>query len=173
MAKYAQGRYNIKFQEKYIGRKAPLYRSSWEFAFMKFCDENPNITKWASEAVKIPYVNPFTGKQTVYVPDFFINYMDKNGKQRAEVIEVKPDNQTTMESAGRNKQKQMAVALNMAKWQAARAWCRYEYIIVNNDLQQSFEAIKSILIAERTKQSRRHDLEDLVNKLNNEFSELS
>jgi len=29
------------------------------------------------------------------------------------------------------------------------------------------------LIAERTKQSRRHDLEDLVNKLNNEFSELS
>jgi guanylate kinase len=52
-------------------------------------------------------------------------------------------------------------------------WKEYEYIIVNNDLQQSFEAIKSILIAERTKQSRRHDLEDLVNKLNNEFSELS
>jgi len=52
-------------------------------------------------------------------------------------------------------------------------WKEYEYIIVNNDLQQSFEAIKSILIAERTKQSRRHDLEDLVNKLNNEFSDLS
>ena len=124
MAKYAQGRYNLKFPDKYIGLKTPLYRSSWEFAFMKFCDENPNVAKWASEAVKIPYVNPFTGKATVYVPDFFISYMDKNGKQRAEVIEVKPDNQTTMESAGRNKQKQMAVALNMAKWQAARAWCK-------------------------------------------------
>ncbi|MDC0120881.1 guanylate kinase [Amylibacter sp.] len=52
-------------------------------------------------------------------------------------------------------------------------WNEYEYIIVNNDLQQSFEALKSILTAERTKQARRHDLEDLVHKLNYEFSELS
>lgn len=51
-------------------------------------------------------------------------------------------------------------------------WSEYEYIIVNNDLQQSFETLKSILISERTKQSRREDLEDLVHKLNNEFSEL-
>ena len=51
-------------------------------------------------------------------------------------------------------------------------WNEYEYIIVNNDLQQSFETLKSILISERTKQSRREDLEDLVHKLNNEFSEL-
>jgi len=52
-------------------------------------------------------------------------------------------------------------------------WKEYEYIIVNNDLQQSFEALKSILIAERTKQARRQDLEELVHKLNCEFSELS
>jgi guanylate kinase len=52
-------------------------------------------------------------------------------------------------------------------------WNEYEYIIVNNDLQQSFEALKSILIAERTKQARRQDLEELVHKLNCEFSELS
>ncbi|MDC1498479.1 guanylate kinase [Amylibacter sp.] len=51
-------------------------------------------------------------------------------------------------------------------------WKEYEYIIVNNDLQQSFETLKSILISERTKQSRQEDLEDLVHKLNNEFSEL-
>jgi len=52
-------------------------------------------------------------------------------------------------------------------------WNEYEYIIVNNDLQQSFEALKSILIAERTKQARRQDLDELVHKLNCEFSELS
>ena len=52
MAKFAQGRYNLKHPDKYIGRKTPLYRSSWEFAFMKFCDENPNVAKWASEAFK-------------------------------------------------------------------------------------------------------------------------
>ena len=76
MAKYAQGRYNIKFQEKYIGRKAPLYRSSWEFAFMKFCDENPNVAKWASEAVKIPYVNPFQeNKQCMYQTSLLVTWI--------------------------------------------------------------------------------------------------
>ena len=39
MAKFAQGRYNMKNPDKYIGGKTPLYRSSWEFAFMRFCDE--------------------------------------------------------------------------------------------------------------------------------------
>ena len=34
-------------------------------------------------------------------------------------------------------------------------WDEYKYLIVNDNLQQSFEALKSILVAERTKQSRR------------------
>ena len=82
MAKYAQGKYTVKNQEKYLGNRQPTYRSSWEFAFMKFCDEHPSVAKWASEAIKIPYRNPFTGKQTIYVPDFFVVYVDKNGKKR-------------------------------------------------------------------------------------------
>ena len=43
MAKFAQGRYNMKNPDKYIGGKTPLNRSSWEFAFMRFCDESPSI----------------------------------------------------------------------------------------------------------------------------------
>ena len=62
MAKYAQGKYTLKNPEKYVGGRNPTYRSSWEFAFMRFCDMNENVSKWASEAVKIPYRNPFTGK---------------------------------------------------------------------------------------------------------------
>ena len=88
MAKFAQGRYNMKNPDKYVGGKTPLYRSSWEFAFMRFCDESPSIQKWASESIRIPYRHPFTGKFTIYVPDFFIAYADKNGKQHAEVIEI-------------------------------------------------------------------------------------
>ena len=72
MAKFAQGRYNMKNPDKYIGGKTPLYRSSWEFAFMGFCDESPSIQKWASESIRIPYRHPFTGKFTIYVPDFFV-----------------------------------------------------------------------------------------------------
>ena len=124
MAKFAQGKYNIKNPDKYVGRKTPSYRSSWEFAFMKFCDENPSIQAWASEAVKIPFRNPLTGKMTIYVPDFFIQYKTKKGKNMVELIEVKPDNQVTMESAGKSKHNQLAVALNMAKWEAARAYCK-------------------------------------------------
>ena len=52
-------------------------------------------------------------------------------------------------------------------------WNEYEYLIVNNDLQQSFEALKSILIAERTKQVRRNDLEFLIGNLNTEFDAMS
>ena len=81
MSRYAQGKFNPKNPEKYIGGKVPTYRSGWEFQFMKFCDENQSVTNWASEAIRIPYRNPLTGKHTIYVPDFFIAYADKTGKQ--------------------------------------------------------------------------------------------
>lgn len=121
---YAQGKFNVKNQEKYVGNKTPTYRSGWEFAFMQFCDNNPYVTKWASEAVKIPYRNPFTGKQTIYVPDFFVAYTDANGKQHAEIIEVKPKKQTSLKEAKRSRVDQAYALLNEAKWSAARAWCK-------------------------------------------------
>lgn len=51
-------------------------------------------------------------------------------------------------------------------------WNEYEYLIVNDDLQQSFETLKSILVAERTKRIRRHDLLAHIEKLDSEFEEL-
>ena len=128
MAKYAQGKYNLKNPEKYMSNRTPTYRSSWEFAFMRFCDEHPSVEKWASEAVKIPYRNPFTGKQTIYVPDFFIVYMDKDGRKHAEMIEVKPAAQTTMEAAGKSMGKKKQVVINMAKWEAANAYAKQRRI---------------------------------------------
>ena len=128
MAKYAQGKFALKNPDKYVGGRTPTYRSSWEFAFMKFCDEHPSVNKWASEAIKIPYRNPFTGKHTIYVPDFFIAYVDANGKQHAELIEVKPSSQMTMENAGRNQRNKAHVVLNQAKWEAASAYCKQNNI---------------------------------------------
>lgn len=51
-------------------------------------------------------------------------------------------------------------------------WNEYEYLIVNDDLQQSFETLKSILVAERTKRIRRHDLMAHIEKLDSEFEEM-
>tara|TARA_B100001287_G_scaffold195446_1_gene165315 strand:+ start:1993 stop:2430 length:438 start_codon:yes stop_codon:yes gene_type:complete len=124
MKRWAQGKYNLKNADKYVGKKTPTYRSSWEFHFMKFCDENPAISAWASEAIKIPYRSPLTGKPTVYVPDFFIQYKDKKGAHKVELIEIKPSSQALRESLGKNKQNQASYVLNMAKWEAAGKYCK-------------------------------------------------
>ena len=138
MAKFAQGRFTLKNGDKYLGRKTPLYRSSWEFAFMRFCDESPSVAKWASESVKIPYKDPLTGKLTVYVPDFMIQYTDARGKGHVELIEVKPENQMKKEHIGRDKFRQAQYVRNMAKWEAARHWCKrrkiYFRVINENDI---------------------------------------
>lgn len=135
MASYAQGVYTVKNPAKYVGKKAPKYRSSWELRFMLFCDNNPSIINWASESIMIPYVNPVTGKNTVYVPDFFIYYMDKSGKKVGEIIEIKPKKEMTLENAKSQRDKIM-VAINMAKWQAATKWCKAQgltFRVINED----------------------------------------
>ena len=126
--RFAKGKFSPKNQEKYVGLKNPTYRSSWEHAFMRLCDEHPNVAKWASESIKIPYRHPFTGKYTVYVPDFFIVYTDKNGRKNAELVEVKPKSQTNMNDAGKSFAKKKQVALNMAKWEAANAYAKQNKI---------------------------------------------
>ena len=72
LPRFARGKFAFKNKEKYVGLKTPTYRSSWEHAFMRLCDEHPNVYKWASESIKVPYRHPLTGKYTIYVPDFFV-----------------------------------------------------------------------------------------------------
>ena len=81
------------------------------------------MVQWASEAITIPYRNPVSGKNTIYVPDFLVVYEDKNQKKHTELIEIKPSTEVTMESAKSYRDKLM-VAINMAKWAAADAWAR-------------------------------------------------
>jgi hypothetical protein len=121
--KFAQGRYTPRNPAKYVGTKIPKYRSSWELNFMQFVDTNPHILKWASEAISIPYVNPLTEKQTVYIPDFFIQYSNKFNQIVNELIEIKPANQQLLEKVGKNRQNQEQFIKNQAKWAAAQRYC--------------------------------------------------
>jgi hypothetical protein len=136
--KFSKGIYKIRNPEKYVGNKIPTYRSSWELTFMNFCDNNPSIQQWSSEPIKIPYKDPLTGKQTVYVPDFLIVYVDKLMKKHAELIEIKPAKQTLKEKVGKNPYDQAQYVKNMAKWAAASNWCKQQGIqfrIINeNDI---------------------------------------
>ena len=122
MAKFSQGVFTPKNVNKYLGTKQPRFRSGWELAFMRMCDAHPNITGWASEAIKIPYIHPMTGRSTQYVPDFIIQYADKRGKNHTEVIEIKPYNQTTEERATHVGEKAQA-QINKAKWDSAWEFC--------------------------------------------------
>lgn len=118
-----QGIFTPKNPQKYVGRGSIKYRSSWEFHAMNFFDLHEGIIQWASESIHIPYRNPFTGKNTIYVPDFFLIYCDKDGKQHAELVEIKPSKEMMMENA-RSLRDKAAVALNQAKWSAANAFCK-------------------------------------------------
>jgi len=129
MAKFAQGRFEMKNPDKYVGKRTPLARSSWEFVFMRMLDENPGVINWASESIQIPYQDPLTGRYTIYVPDFFMVYADKSGKKHAEVIEVKPASQTFREQVGKSKYNQEQYVKNLAKWEAATAWCKQQGLV--------------------------------------------
>jgi hypothetical protein len=124
MANFAQGVYTPKNPEKYIGNHMPRYRSGWEFTFMQFCDNNNAVLKWASESLIIPYIHPLTGKRTNYIPDFFVVYQNKFGKQLAEVVEIKPKKQSLIESRTASARDRAVVAINHAKWASAKAYCK-------------------------------------------------
>lgn len=121
--KYQSGIYTLQNPDKYKGPNAPRYRSSWELTFCRMCDRHPNIVSWASEPIKIPYMNPLTHKLSVYVPDFLMVYKDKNGNRHQDLIEVKPMKETKLSEA-RSQGDKLKYAVNMAKWQAAAIFCK-------------------------------------------------
>lgn len=123
MTKYSQGEFIPKNPQKLIGKSRPQWRSSWELAMMTFLDSHPGVIQWASESIKIPYVNPLTGKRSQYVPDFLVMYKDKNGRQHAELVEVKPKKEALAEAA-KSKRDKAFLIVNTAKWSAAMVWCK-------------------------------------------------
>lgn len=123
MSKYSQGEFFPKNPQKLVGNAKPVYRSSWELAMMTFLDSHPSVIQWASESIKIPYRNPLTGKNSQYVPDFLVLYKDKNGKQHAELVEVKPKKEALAENA-KSKRDKAFLMINTAKWSAAMTFCK-------------------------------------------------
>ena len=58
-----QGYFVPKNPHKYAGDLDKIiYRSGWEYKFLRYCDENDKIVKYVSEPVGIPYYNPLSKK---------------------------------------------------------------------------------------------------------------
>ena len=128
MSKFAQGLYVIKNPQKYVGKGTPRYRSGWEHAFMRFLDNNEHVVNWASESISIPYRNPVTGRQSMYVPDFLITYRNRSNQLTAELVEIKPKKQSVIESKMTARDGAI-VAVNYAKWDSATKWARRNGLI--------------------------------------------
>ena len=129
MAKYKphKSKFEPQNPQKYFGGDPDKItcRSSWELTMCMYFDRSPAVLGWSSETCAIPYRNPLTGRHTVYIPDFVVVYQDRNGKKHAEMIEVKPAKEVPgyLAESKLSQRDRLAQALNMAKWQAARAFC--------------------------------------------------
>ena len=123
-SKYKQGKYKLTKPSKYRGDPHNVvYRSSWEFKFMLFCESSVHVTEWGSEEIKIPYIRPDDGRVHRYVPDF---YMKMNNEKY--IIEVKPERETkepVLKKKNDPKSKRnylrevQKYLINRAKWAAA------------------------------------------------------
>jgi hypothetical protein len=136
---FVQGIYRPKNPKKYIGT-TPVYRSLMELKSFRYLDNNPNVLCWGSESVVVPYVSPADGKIHRYFVDLVAKLQSKDGTVKKLLIEVKPEKQTKPPTVtNRKKQKTIIYekyqwAINQAKWEAARAWCKsqgYIFIILN------------------------------------------
>lgn len=116
--------------EKYTGDPTNIImRSSWETRFASWCDKNPSIIKWSSEETVIPYRCPTDNKLHRYFVDFQIQVMQRDGKLKRYLVEVKPAKQCVPpEYPGRQTKKYITESLvyikNQAKWKAATEYCK-------------------------------------------------
>lgn len=119
-----QGKYNVSFPRKYKGdSNNVIYRSSWEYKFMKWCDLTPSIQEWGSEEITIPYISPVDGRRHRYFPDFYVKI-----DNRKYLVEVKPMKQTKEPKTQKRITKKYISevttwAVNKAKWKAAEEFC--------------------------------------------------
>lgn len=124
-----KGRYRVVNPGKYAGNpNNVIYRSLWEFKFMKYCDTNPSVLEWGSEEVVIPYLSPVDGKIHRYFVDFYMQIQEQTGKVKRYLIEVKPSKFTQPPAIPKRKtpafiNEVYTWGVNQAKWKAAREFC--------------------------------------------------
>lgn len=146
MTRYHQGRFHPKNKEKYIGDSSNIiYRSSWERHFMFYLDFSSNVLKWNSEDVVINYYNPMDGKTHRYFIDFYVEYLDKDGKVQKTLIEIKPKSEMsppkepkrkTVKSIRNYNEAVRTYVKNRMKWEQAEKFARQnglDFRVLNED----------------------------------------
>jgi hypothetical protein len=136
-SRFHQGIYKPTNKDKFIGENA-IFRSGLELSFFKFCDSNPNVLKWGSECIVVPYIG-IDGKNHKYYIDNYV--VIKEGViTKKYLVEVKPFKQT--QQPVKKKQKHSSFLYesvvfdqNSRKWASAREFAKkhgMEFIIITD-----------------------------------------
>ena len=127
---YKQGHFEDKFKpQKYYGEYPIIYRSELEFKYMVSLERNPNVERWSSEKIVIPYFmkEKINGKVVEKKHDYFTDFVVHMKSGNIYVIEVKPYAQCP------RYKNQIAndpvVYKNACKWNAAINWCKQNGMI--------------------------------------------
>ena len=129
-----QGKYRPSYPKMYkVYPSNIIYRSSWEYKFMKWCDYTTSVQEWGSEEIIIPYISPVDGKRHRYFPDFYVKIQN-----RKYLVEVKPFKQTLEPKTQKRNTKRyinevVTYHVNKAKWKAATEFCKdhsWEFMLI-------------------------------------------
>jgi len=141
---FKQGIYSPLHPEKWILSEQSLpsnqafknkivYRSSWEYHFCRYCDNNSSIISVSSEPFAVEYFYSLDNKKHRYYPDFIIKVIDTQNNIVIHLIEIKPYQevkdaingvqQRANMKPGTFKKRTFTAMKNNAKWKAARAYC--------------------------------------------------
>lgn len=142
------GKYKIKNLSKYEGDPTKItYRSSWEKACFVWCDNNPDVHKWSSEEVVVPYKWDIDKKMHRYFVDLKISF--KDGKTI--LVEIKPDKETAPPKRPDKSKRYIGEAMtyvkNMNKWEAANEFAKdrgWDFQIWTEDTLYSMGILKKL-----------------------------
>lgn len=131
MTKYYNGRFKPKNPHKYKGDASNIiYRSSWELKLLLLLDSHPDVIRYSSEEIVIPYRSPIDGRMHRYFVDFYVKKRNhSDGKIEECLIEVKPKAQTVPPKVQNKPNKRYITevqtwGVNSAKWHAATEYCK-------------------------------------------------
>lgn len=132
---FRKGVYSPINKEKVLNKEPIIYRSQLEFEWMIKFDKNPNVKKWGSEIIEIPYIKPTTKRMHRYYPDLYVEKV--NGEKS--LIEIKPQKEinlvkrlfegknipkrTAKEKKATYEYKMTMGLINLEKWKACKHVC--------------------------------------------------
>ncbi len=148
--KFRQGTYKLRNPQKYMDSVNPVYRSSIELKFFKFCDLNDNVKKWGAETITIPYYDTIKKKNRTYYVDNYVEIME-GSELRKYLIELKDIKDTRQPEKKQGKKKatllyeQLTWINNNDKWRQAKKYAKkygMDFLVLGYSKNDGFQSVK-------------------------------